>query len=291
MASTREIRRRIKSVANIEQVTRAMEAVAASRMRRAQQMVTASRPFAEKASDVLHYIARLPVVEADLGELMTPRPVHKGCVVLVSGDRGLAGGFNANVIRKGQQEVAALRAEEADVCAIAVGRKGRDWFQRYDPIIHAEFMGIPDSPTRSDIAAITRVVIDDFRAGAFDEVRLVYTDFVNTLVQTPTVVKLLPVEPAEPSMPMAPDYIFEPDPQTVLERAIFEFTEVQILQALYESLASEHSARMVAMRNASEAAQELLEELNLRFNKARQEGITSELMDIVGGVSALEQAT
>ena len=154
MASTREIRRRIKSVANIEQVTRAMEAVAASRMRRAQQMVTAARPFSEKAFDVLHYIARLPVVEADLSELMTPRPVRKGCVVLVSGDRGLAGGFNANVIRKGQQEVAALRAENREVCAIPIGRKGRDWFQRYDPVIHAEFNGHPDPTRDSDIAGI-----------------------------------------------------------------------------------------------------------------------------------------
>lgn len=290
MASTREIRRRIKSVSNIEQVTRAMEAVAASRMRRAQQMVLASRPFAEKAFDILHYMARLPVLEHELGTLLQERAVGKACVVLYTGDRGLAGGFNANVIRAAADEVAALRETGAEVCAVTVGRKGRDWFRRFDPILHASFEGLPDGPGRTDIAPITRVLIDGFLEGEFDRVDLVYTDFVNTLVQRPVTVRLLPVTPAEPSVAMAPDYLFEPDPQTVLQRAIFEFTEVQILQALYESLASEHSARMVAMRNASEAANELLEDLTLRYNKARQENITSELMDIVGGKSALEQA-
>ncbi len=290
MASTREIRRRIKSVSNIEQVTRAMEAVAASRMRRAQQMVVASRPFAQKTADVLHYIARLPVIEDELGALLTPREVQRACIVLVTGDRGLAGGFNSNVIRHGAQEVAQLRETGAEVVAVTVGRKGRDWFNRYDPILHAEFEGLPDAPGRTDLTPITRLLIDDFLAGKFDQVKLVYTDFVNTLVQNPVSTDLLPVPPAEPSVPMAPDYVFEPDPQTVLQRAIFDFIEIQIVQAVYESLASEHSARMVAMRNATDAANDLLEDLTLRFNKARQEGITSELMDIVGGKTALEQA-
>ena len=290
MASTREIRRRIKSVSNIEQVTRAMEAVAASRMRRAQQMVVASRPFAQKTADVLHYIARLPVIEDELGALLTPREVQRACIVLVTGDRGLAGGFNSNVIRHGAQEVAQLRETGAEVVAVTVGRKGRDWFNRYDPILHAEFEGLPDAPGRTDLTPITRLLIDDFLAGKFDQVKLVYTDFVNTLIQNPVSTDLLPVPPAEPSVPMAPDYVFEPDPQTVLQRAIFDFIEIQIVQAVYESLASEHSARMVAMRNATDAANDLLEDLTLRFNKARQEGITSELMDIVGGKTALEQA-
>ncbi len=290
MASTREIQRRIKSVANIKQVTRAMEAVAASRMRRAQQMVTATRPFAEKAFDVLHYMARLPVVESDLNSLLQGREVRKICVVLISGDRGLAGGFNANVIRLGAEEIAAARAGGSEVCAVTIGRKGRDWLNRYDPIVHAEFHGLPNAPARADLTPVTRLLIDDYQGGVFDKVQLIYTDFVNTLVQNPVSVQLLPVVPAIPTVPMAPDYIFEPDAETVLQRAIFEFTEVQIVRAVYESLASEHSARMVAMRNATEAANDLLEDLTLRFNKARQEGITSELMDIVGGTSALEQA-
>ncbi len=290
MASTREIRRRIKSVSNIEQVTRAMEAVAASRMRRAQQMVLASRPFAQKAFDVLHYIARLPVVEDELGALLQPRAIRRACIVLVTGDRGLAGGFNSNVIRHGAQEVAQLREAGSEVVAVTIGRKGRDWFNRYDPVLHAEFEGLPDAPSRTDLTPITRLLIDDFLAEKFDLVKLVYTDYVNTLVQNPVSTDLLPVPPAEPSVPMAPDYVFEPDPQTVLQRAIFDFTEIQIVQAVYESLASEHSARMVAMRNATEAANDLLEDLTLRFNKARQESITSELMDIVGGKTALEQA-
>lgn len=290
MANTREIQRRIKSVANIKQVTRAMEAVAASRMRRAQQMVLATRPFAEKAFDVLHYMARLPVVESNLNSLLQGRDVKKICVVLISGDRGLAGGFNANVIRLGAQEIAAARATGSEACAVTIGRKGRDWFNRYDPVVHGEFHGLPDAPSRADLAPVTRLLIDDYREGAFDKVQLVYTDFVNTLVQNPVSVQLLPVMPATPSVSMAPDYVFEPDAETVLERAILEFTEIQIVRAVYESLASEYSARMVAMRNATEAADDLLEDLTLRFNKARQEGITSELMDIVGGTAALEQA-
>jgi F-type H+-transporting ATPase subunit gamma len=290
MASTREIQRRIKSVANIKQVTRAMEAVAASRMRRAQQMVAATRPFADKAFDVLHYLARLPVVESNLNALLQGREVKKTCVVLVSGDRGLAGGFNANVIRFGAREIAMAREVGSDVCAVTIGRKGRDWLHRYDPIVHAEFQGLPDAPSRADLTPITRLLIDDYLQGVFDKVQLVYTDFVNTLVQNPVSVQLLPVVPATPSVPMAPDYVFEPDAETVLRRAIFEFTEVQIVRAVYESLASEYSARMVAMRNATEAADDLLTDLTLRYNKARQEGITSELMDIVGGTTALEQA-
>lgn len=290
MASTREIQRRIKSVANIKQVTRAMEAVAASRMRRAQQMVAATRPFAEKAFDVLHYIARLPVLESDLEDLLMEREERRTCIVLVSGDRGLAGGFNANVIRLASEEIAAARERGSEVCAVTVGRKGRDWLNRYDPIVHAAFDGLPNAPDRTDLAPVTRLLIDDYHDQKYDRVQLVYMDFVNTLLQNPVSVQLLPVTPAVPAAPMAADYVFEPDAETVLRRAIFEFTEVQIVRAVYESLASEHSARMVAMRNATEAADDLLEDLTLRYNKARQEGITSELMDIVGGTSALEQA-
>lgn len=290
MASTREIRRRIRSVKNIAQVTKAMEAVAASRMRRAQNQVLATRPYAQKAQEVLSYIARLPTLDADgLDVLVTPREqVRRVGILLVTADRGLAGGFNANVLRRVARFMKEQRERGAEVEVVAVGKKGRDWLLRYDPVVRAEFIGMVDSPTTNDIAPITRVLVDDFTAGYFDEVYAIYTDFVNTLVQTPTIHKLLPIEPAEPSVNMAPEYIFEPDPQTVLSEVLYGFTEVQVLQALYESLASEHSARMVAMRNATEAANELVDDLTLTYNKARQENITRELMDIVGGSVALE---
>ncbi|MEZ4634411.1 MAG: ATP synthase F1 subunit gamma [Caldilineaceae bacterium] len=290
MASTREIRRRIRSVKNIAQVTKAMEAVAASRMRRAQNQVLATRPYAQKAQEVLSYIARLPTVEEDqLNALIRARSVVRRIgVMLVTADRGLAGGFNANVIRQMARFIREKRATGAEVEVVAVGKKGRDWLLRYDPVVRAEFIGLPDAPTTNDIAPITRVLVDDFTTGYFDEVYTIYTDFVNTLVQRPHTHRLLPIEPVESPVSMAPEYIFEPDPYTVLSQVLYGFTEVQVLQAIYESMASEHSARMVAMRNATEAANELVDDLTLTYNKARQEGITRELMDIVGGSVALE---
>lgn len=289
MPSTREIRRRIRSVKNISQVTKAMEAVAASKMRRAQNQVLATRPYAKKAQEVLSYIARLNTTEGDLDALITERAeIKRVGILLVTADRGLAGGFNANVIRTAAQFIRRQRAEGKEVEVITVGRKGRDWLLRYDPVVRAEFMGLGDGPTTNDIAPITRILIDDYRGGRFDQVYAIYTDYVNTLIQKPVVQKLLPIEPAEPSVSMAPDYIFEPSPAAVLSQVLYGFTEVQVLQAVYESLASEHSARMVAMRNATEAANELVDDLTLRYNKARQEGITRELMDIVGGSVAID---
>lgn len=290
MANTRDIRRRIRSVKNIAQVTKAMEAVAAARMRKAQQQVLATRPYSEQAREVLSYVARLPTAERELDPLIQPRPVQTSGIVLVSGDRGLAGGFNGNVIRRAAALMREKRRAGAEVKVVAIGRKGRDWLLRYDPVVHAEFTNLPAEPSLADASPIARLVIDEFTQGTFDEVDLVYTDFVNTIRQVPVVHKLLPVEPAEPSVSMAPEYIFEPGPEAVLHRVIYGFTEVQLLQALFESRASEESARMVAMRNATDAADELIDSLTLTYNKVRQEGITSELMDIIGGTTALQKA-
>jgi F-type H+-transporting ATPase subunit gamma len=265
-----------------------MEAVSAAKMRKAQNQVTATRPYATQASEVLSYIARLPSTENELDPLIQVRPVKRVGIILITADRGLAGGFNANVIRVAANFMRAERAKGREVEAVTVGRKGRDWLLRYDPVVRAEFMNMPDNPTSYDVAPITRLVVDDYSQGYFDEVHLIYTDFVNTVVQEPVVRKLLPIEPAEPSVSMAPEYIFEPSPEAVLSRVLYGFTEVQILQALYESIASEHSARMVAMRNATDAALELVDSLTLTYNKARQEGITNELMDIIGGSVAQE---
>ncbi|MCB0044857.1 MAG: ATP synthase F1 subunit gamma [Caldilineaceae bacterium] len=282
------MRRRIRSVKNISQVTKAMEAVSAAKMRKAQNQVTATRPYATQAQEVLSYIARLPSTENDLDPLIQPRPVKRVGIVLVTADRGLAGGFNANIIRAAANFMREQRKQGREVEVITVGKKGRDWLLRYDPVVRAEFTEMPDTPTTYDVSPITRLVVDDYSRGTFDEVHLIYTDFVNTIVQEPVVRKLLPIEPAEPSVSMAPEYIFEPSPEAVLSRVLYGFTEVQILQALYESIASEHSARMVAMRNATDAALELVDDLTLTYNKARQEGITNELMDIIGGSVAQE---
>ena len=288
MANTRDIRRRIRSVTNISQVTKAMEAVSAAKMRKAQQQVTATRPYARQAQEVLGYIARLPNLDNELAPLIQPRPVKRVGILLITADRGLAGGFTANVLRTLARFMREQRQMGHEVEVVSVGRKGRDWLLRYDPVVRAEFTGMPDSPTSFDIGPITRLVIDDFSQEYFDEVHLIYTQFVNTIRQDPVVEKLLPIEPADPSVAMAPEYIFEPSPEAVLNQALLGFTEVQVLQALYESIASEHSARMVAMRNATDAANELIDSLTLTYNKARQEGITNELMDIIGGSVAVE---
>lgn len=292
MASTREIRRRIRSVKNIAQVTKAMEAVSAAKMRKAQQQVLATRPYAEQAREVLSYIARLPNVENELNSLIQPRAtIRRVGILLVTADRGLAGGFNANVLRKLAQTMREYRQKGIEVEVVTVGRKGRDWLLRYDPHIRAEFTNLGDAPQAADVRPVTQILIDDFTQGYFDQVVMVYTDFVNTIRQIPVANQLLPIVPPpaeESKVEMAAEYIFEPSPEAVLGEVLYGFTEVQILQALYESIASEHSARMVAMRNATDAANELIDSLTLTYNKARQESITSELMDIIGGTAALE---
>lgn len=290
MASTREIRRRIRSVRNIAQVTKAMEAVSAAKMRKAQQQVLTTRTYAEQARELLSYIARLPTLETELNSLVQARPVTRTNILLITADRGLAGGFNGNVIRQAASYMRERRAEGIGVEAVTVGRKGRNWLLRYDPVVRADFPGLPDSPTSYHVRPITRVLVEDFTNGQCDEVVMIYTKFVNTVRQVPVVQKLLPIEPAEPSVTMAPSYIFEPSPEAVLSKVLYGFTEVQVFQAIYESIASEHSARMVAMHNATDAANELIDSLTLTYNKARQEGITNELMDIIGGSVAQEAA-
>jgi F-type H+-transporting ATPase subunit gamma len=288
VANTRDIRRRIQSVTNISQVTKAMEAVSAAKMRKAQNQVTATRPYAAQAQEVLSYIARLPSIDNALDPLIQPRPVSRVGILLITADRGLAGGFTSNVIRQLSSFMREKRDAGFEVEVVTVGRKGRDWLLRYDPAVRAEFTNMPDNPTTYDVGPITRLIVDDFSSEHFDEVYVIYTNFINTIRQEPFVKKLLPIVAAEASVTMAPEYIFEPSPEAVLGQVLYGFIEVQILQALFESIASEHSARMVAMRNATDAADELIDNLTLTYNKARQEGITNELMDIIGGTVALE---
>jgi F-type H+-transporting ATPase subunit gamma len=291
MASTREIRRRIRSIKNIAKVTKAMETVAASKMRKAQQQVLATRPYAEKSWEVLTYLARLRRSNAAEQPLLQERPVLKIGLLLITGDRGLAGAYNANILRKAATQITEWEKAEVQVNLITVGKKGRDWMLRHGPPLLAEFTGLSDRPTSNDVAPVANILIEDFVVGQFDAVYMAYTEFHSTLRQDPVVRKLLPITPAEPTTPTTADYIFEPDPQTILNEVLRGLTELQILQAVYESIASEQSARMVAMRNATEAANDLIGQLTLSYNKARQEAITKELLDIVGGASALTQAS
>ncbi len=290
MPSTREIRRRIRSVKNIAKVTKAMETVAAAKMRKAQQQVLATRPYASRAWDVLKFLARLRRSNAAEQPLLQQRPIKKICLLLISGDRGLAGAYNSNVIREAAKHIQTWEAEGKEVSLVTIGRKGRDWMLRHGPPLHADFTGMSDRPTSNDIAPVANILIEDFVSGDYDAVYMIFTEFKSTLRLEPTLWTLLPITTAEPETPIAADYIFEPDPQTILGEVLQGLTEIQILQALYEAIASEQSARMVAMRNATDAANDLIGDLTLSYNKARQEAITKELLDIVGGASALTQA-
>jgi F-type H+-transporting ATPase subunit gamma len=289
MASIREIRRRIRGVRSTGQIAKAMETVAATKMQRAQAQTLASRPYAEKAMFVLHSLARQIHPSGEpLHPLLVQRPVARVAVILYTGDRGLCGAFNSNMIRKA---VEFAKHQDQPVSFITVGRKGRDFSTRYGFQVAAEFTRIPDRPALLDLLPVARVAIDDYLAGNWDMVYLAYTKFINTLVQRPTISRLLPLEPVwETQGHAAVDYIYEPDPYTVLDEVLPRFTELQIYQAMLESIASEQSARMVAMRNAREAATDLIADLTLKYNKARQEAITTELLDIAGGAEALAQA-
>jgi F-type H+-transporting ATPase subunit gamma len=290
MASLREIRRRIRGVRSTGQIAKAMETVAASKMQRAQAQTLASRPYAEKAMFVLHSLARQVHSGGEsLHPLLTQRPVKRVAVILYTADRGLCGAFNSNMIRK---VVEFTKSQANPVSFITVGRKGRDFLMRYGFQVAAEFTGISDRPTLLDVLPVAQVAIKDYLAGDWDTVYLAYTNFVNTLIQRPTITRLLPLEPVwETGAPTAVDYIYEPDPRTILDQVLPRFTELQIYQAMLESIASEQSARMVAMRNAREAATDLIAGLTLKYNKARQEAITTELLDIAGGAEALAKVT
>jgi len=298
MASAREIRRRIKSVKNIAQVTRALQAVSASKARRAQEAVSATRPYAQLAWQVLNDLSQQVGADGRLHPLFEQRPVKTLGLVLLSGDRGLCGAFNYNLVRAAQD---FLKGHSAPVRVITVGKKGRELMWRRGFNLVNEFSGLPAAPGMTDVRPIARAVIDGFVGGELDVVYLVYADFVNTLVQRPVVKRLLPLkmtgtetqalaEHHVTAARAATDYIYEPSPRAILDVIVPRFTELQIYQAIQESLASEHSARMVAMRNATESAQDLVGSLTLRYNKARQQGITSELLDIAGGAEALAQA-
>jgi F-type H+-transporting ATPase subunit gamma len=301
VAAVREIRRRIKSVKNISQVTRAMQMVAASKMRRAQEQALASRPYAVKAWEILTHLAAQRGDVEQLHPLLRQREsVENVAIIMVTSDKGLAGAYNGNLIRKVTRFMRENQQEDASL--IAVGRKGRDFMMRFGRKVVAEFSDLPARPTSMDVLAIARLAIDGFLSGEFDEVHLAYTEFINTLTQEPTTRLLLPIRPGEvesqvmseylygESTMAKSEYIYEPDSATLLDTLLPRFTELQIYQALLEALASEHSARMVAMRNATENAKELIGDLTLTYNKARQEAITTEMLDIAGGAEALAQA-
>ena len=286
MPSTREIRRRIRSVKNISQITRAMQMVAASRMRRAQSAVLAGRPYAEKIDVIMANLAARIRGQEDAATqpLLMQRPIKRVGVVVITADRGLCGSMNTNLLRRATRFM--LDEAGADSSVIAVGRKGRDFMVRYGRPLIAEFINYSDRPKLTDVVPIARVVTDEYAAGRIDAVYLIYTTFVNTLIQRPTVYALLPLKPSEPAGTQL-EYIYEPSAGAVLESLVPRYIESRIYQGLLESIASEQSARMVAMQNATTNARELVQEYTLTYNKLRQSNITRELTEITSGAAAL----
>ncbi|HKV85362.1 MAG TPA: ATP synthase F1 subunit gamma [Ktedonobacterales bacterium] len=288
MATTREIRRRIRSVKNVAQITRAVQMVASSKMRRAQERVLASRPYSEQLMKLLARLSSQAEGQDEL-PLMAHRTVRKVGIVVVTPDRGLAGALSSNVNRRAALLAIELRREYNDanlpVSFIAVGRKGRDFLSRTRQRMIAEFTRLGDQPSQADVRAIARAVTDAYLNEDVDRVMLVYPKFVSTVAQTPTVIQLLPVQPPEDveTEGPVPQYIFEPDATTIFAELLPRYLETQIYQPLLETIASFYSAQMVAMRNATDSATELLEDLTLTYNKARQAAITTQILEIVAG--------
>jgi len=288
MPSLLDLRRRISSVKNTQKITKAMQLVAASKMKKAQDAALAGRPYAEELTKLIQSLM-LHAGTSLQHPLAEARPVKKICYILFTADRGLCGGFNGNLIRHvAKKELIAGQAK----CVIAVGRKGLAFFKNIsDCPVEAEFDGLGDKPTFMQTVGIARVAVDGFLAGDWDEVKIVYGHFINTMLQEVTELPLLPFsapESAEAPAAASADYLFEPSPEAVLDRLIPRYLETQVWQALLESNASEQSARMIAMKSATDNAKDLQDDLTLVMNKARQAQITKEISEIVGGAAALE---
>ena len=286
MPSVRDIRRRIRSVDNTAKVTNAMSLIAASKMRRAQNSVLEGRPYSVKIQEVIAHLAAQPMDDASSSQpLLAIRPVERVTMLMISPDRGLCGGLHANLNRRVGQ---FILEQQVQVQAIAVGRKGRDFMARTSQDLKATFTDLGETPLLADTNAISHMAIDSYSDGETDEIYMAYTNFVSTMVQEPVIEKLLPIAPAELSAAEKVGYIYEPDNLAVLQNLLPRFVEMQIYHAILEAIASEQSARMVAMRAATDNANELAGDLTLTMNKLRQESITNELLDLIGGQIALE---
>lgn len=294
MPNAREVKLRIRSVKNISHVTRALQAVSASKVRKSIEALMRTRPYATKAWQVLTHIARQPGREQMHPLLVERSSVNRILVVLLTGDRGLAGAFSTNIVRFAAQK---FDKYPVPVDYVAVGRKGRDLLYRRRKSVIAEFSNLPPAPTFGDVSAIGRIAVEEFLSGKVDEVYLLYTDFINMARQEPVIKKLLPLQVSNDAERVqdfqashhgpAATYLYEPDEMAILDEIIPRFTALQVYQAILESLASEHAARMVAMKNATDSATALADALQLEYNKVRQQGITNEILDIVGGAEAL----
>jgi len=292
MPSLRDIRRRIRSVKNTAQITKAMEMVAASRMRRAQQRVIASRPYSDALRELIAELS-LRAAGENAHPLLQQRPVvRRAAVIVMTSDRGLAGALNTNVIRRASEAIIA-NAVAPEIDVVPVGRKGLGFFLRrgFKPL--ADFTDLGDRPSYDATIPISRVVTDAFLNGTVDAVHVVYPKFVSTLTQRPTLEQILPVQPpaqAEGAARQAGDYIYEPSPEEILNALVPRYVEVQIFTRVLETVASEQSARMISMRNATANAKDLVQALTLSGNRLRQSTITGEVLEISSAAEAMAAA-
>ena len=285
MASVRQIARRIRSVENTAKITKAMSMIAASKLRRTQDAATQGRSYADSMSEMVSNVMSQARDDELSQPLAEPREVTNVGLVLITPDRGLTGGLNSNVLRAVGDFVGL---QSVPVKVVALGKKGIDFARRSGLELIGELSGISDRPTSSDTSPISKAIIDGFINGQVDSIHVAYAQFVNTTMQRPTVIQLAPVVPPEISKVDNQGYIFEPNANEVLTELLPRYIETLIHHAVLEASASEQSARMVAMNQATDNANEMVDDLTLLMNKLRQETITKELLDIVGGVAAIE---
>lgn len=278
MPSLRDIRRRIRGIRSTAQITKAMELVAASRMRRAQQRVVAARPYAETMRTLISELAAAAggAGAENLHPLLVQRPVDTVGIVLITTDRGLCGALNTNTIRRGSELI--LEQTEA-IQLLTIGRKGQDFMARRGHRILATETGMGDRPAYDTVIPIARNIMESYMSGVMDVCYIVYPHFVSTLSQRPQVIQLLPIQASE-RIEKPLEYIFEPNPRVILEQLLPRYVEVVLYEAILEMAASEQSARMVAMRNANQNAKDLINDLTLVYNKARQANITREVIEV-----------
>ena len=281
MAGAQDIRRRIRSVHNMQQITKAMKMVSAAKLRKAQQKLNAARPYASQLQGILERLAQVQVDEVH--PLLKKRPVKKVLYVLITSDGGLCGGYNANLIRKTSGLIAKSKQE---VKLVAVGRKGRDFFRRGKIEFLAEFTALGDNPSYNKAKEIAQEVVRLYVEGEADEVYIMYTEFITAMTQRPSQIKILPIE--SPAGKQGKQYIFEPSAEEILNSLLPKYVETQIFRTILEGKASEQGARMTAMSSATDNAKDMIDRLELAMNRARQAAITTEISEIVSGAAALE---
>lgn len=283
MPSLKDIKRRIKSVKNTQQITKAMKMVAAAKLKRAHDDILAARPYAQKMLDIVNSLASR--VRPDAHPLLSKREGRRVELVIVTSDRGLCGGFNSNIIRASEGFI--RKNTDSQITLNLVGKKAKDYFKRRGLTIRQERPVGSGRPNYGAAAEIAKDVVDSYIKEAFDETYLIYSEFKSALSQKPVIQKFLPIEPPK-EIGEATEYIYEPSQEAILADILPKYIEVQIFRALLESAASEHGARMAAMDSATKNAKEMIEGLNLNYNRLRQAVITKELMEIIGGAEALK---